>query len=310
MGIKNLNNFLINNCSISKIHLSEFQGKKIAVDASIYLYRFLSEEKLVEHTFQMVSILSHYNISPIFVFDGTPPPEKKDVINERREKKQTAQDKYELLKQTHTDYDTDEMQKLKRQFIHVKHSDYVIVKSILTNSGITWVTAPGEADELCAHLMHTNQVYACLSDDMDMFAYGCHRVLRHFSLVKHNVLYYNLHEILFELQLTVQEFRQILVLSGTDYNNRECNNDLNDSVKWFRKYKKEMILCEQDPIPSFYDWLSENSKYIQNLEKLNQVLKMFRPKEKMEFVLHPGQYNKKLLCEVLAGDGFLFSPQS
>ncbi len=113
MGIKNLNNFLINNCSISKIHLSEFQGKKIAVDASIYLYRFLSEEKLVEHTFQMVSILSHYNISPIFVFDGAPPPEKKDVLNERREKKQTAQDKYDLLKQTHTDYDTDEMQKLK-----------------------------------------------------------------------------------------------------------------------------------------------------------------------------------------------------
>jgi flap endonuclease-1 len=307
MGIKQLNNFLTNTCkkeSIVKTHLSAFSGKSVVVDASIYMYRFIGENKLVEHMFLMISIFLHYNITPIFVFDGVPPPEKKDVLSERRENKRTAKAKYELLKEVHQEQETEEMEKLKKQFIHIKESDYTVVKSLLNDYGVSWVTARGEADELCAHLMHTNQVYACLSDDMDMFAYGCHRVFRHFSLVKHTVLFYDLNEILVDVQMTVQEFRQVLVLSGTDYN-QDYFTDLHESIRLFRKYKKEMILCE-DEIPSFYEWLHKNTKYIENLEKLNCILKMFRPREKMDFVICKGEYNKKVLCETLGNDGFIF----
>jgi flap endonuclease-1 len=272
------------------------------------MYRFIGENKLVEHMYLMVSIFLQYGIRPIFVFDGAPPPEKKEVLNERRENKKSAQAKYELLKQTHA-VDTEEMEKLKRQFIFIKEADYAVVKSLLNSYGVAWTNAPGEADELCAHLMHTNQVFACLSDDMDMFAYGCRRVLRHFSLVKHNVLFYDLSEVLQDIEMTVQEFRQVLVMSGTDYNNRDSSNNLAESIRLFRNYKKDMILCEDNEIPSFYTWLSSSRQPIQNLnlEKLDKILKMFRPREKMEFVLHEGQYNKKMLFDILAVDGFMFS---
>ena len=179
------------------------------------------------------------------------------------------------------------MEKLKKQFIHIKDADYIVVKSLLDHCGIAWVTAPGEADELCAHMLHTNKAYACLSDDMDMFAYGCLRVFRHFSLVKHTVLFYDLVEILFELQMTIQEFRQIVVLSGTDYN-------------------KEMVLHEDDGIPSFYQWLFENTKYIQNLDRLNLILMMFKPKKKIDYTINQCAFNQRKLCEMLAVYGFIF----
>jgi 5'-3' exonuclease len=124
-------------------------------------------------------------------------------------------------------------------------------------------------------MLHTGQAYACMSDDMDMFAYGCVRVLRHFSLIKHNVLMYDLYNILTDLQMNIQEFRQILILSGTDYNMSDSTS-LFDSVNWFKKYKKQMILRE-GYMPTFYEWLLKHTKYIHNADKLYSVLNMFVP---------------------------------
>ncbi len=305
MGIKHLNTFLTNHCrTITKIHLSEFSGKSVAIDASIYLYRFIADNKLIEHTFSMVSIFMNYNVRPIFVFDGTPPPEKKETLVERRENKRAAKAKYEVLKEANPEQDTEEMEKLKRQFVNVKDSDIRLVKSLLDDYGVAWISAPGEADELCAHLMHTNQVYACMSDDMDMFAYGCVRVFRHFSLVKHTVLFYDLNEILTDLQMTVQEFRQVIVLSGTDYN-KDNMTDLAESMRWFRLYKRDMMLCEGD-VPTFYEWLLQNTKYIQNVEKLNAILTMFKPKTNIVYNINKRIFDQKHLFETLASDGFVF----
>lgn len=200
-----------------------------------------------------------------------------------------------------------EMEKLKKQFIYIKESDYKAVKQILDNSGIHWIDAPGEADELCAHFMHTGQVYACLSEDMDMFAYGCCRVMRHFSLLKHNVLFYDLEQILCQLQMNMQEFRQVVVLSGTDYNKEETTN-LYDSIQWFFAYKRSTIMCEDEP-PTFYEWLSNNTNYIRNMDTLLATYKMFKHKNMMfDCPGNQKKENKEHLIELLGHDGFVFIP--
>ena len=317
MGIKHLNRYLTGICdntAIRKVHLREFAGKKIVVDASIYLYRFIGEKKLVEHMYLMVSIFKTYGIEPIFIFDGASPPEKKEVLAERKEKKRLAEDKYETIKTQLENVEDNEdkyemmneMEKLKKQFIYIKESDYKVVKQLLDNSGINWIDAPAEADELCAHFMHTGQAYACLSEDMDMFAYGCCRVLRHFSLVKHNVLLYDLEHILYKLQMNVQEFRQVIVLSGTDYNKEETTN-LYDSVKWFYAYKKSIILSEETIQPSFYEWLTKNTDYIKNADVLNSTHQMFLKKNGIyDFPKDEKKGNKEQLVELLGHDGFIF----
>ena len=277
MGIKNLNKFLSAKCdanAIKKIGLNELSGKRISVDASIYLYRFIGENRLIEHFYLMISVFREYNIIPIFVFDGVAPIEKKELLKERREKKIQAEEKYneiqsQMLEIKDADEKADmelELVKLKKEFVRVRDTDIKMVKNLLTHSGMTWTDARGEADVLCAELVISGTAYACLSEDMDMFAYGCDRVLRHLSLSKHTVLLYDLKEILDQIQMTKCEFRQVLVLSGTDYNKNSAT-DLRESLKRFREYK-----CENNSLLniSFYEWLKT-----QDLEALNKTYKMF-----------------------------------
>ena len=52
MGIKHLNRFLYDNCtkkSIKKIHLRQLAHKVLAIDTSIYLYKYSSEDALLEN---------------------------------------------------------------------------------------------------------------------------------------------------------------------------------------------------------------------------------------------------------------------
>jgi len=113
MGIKNLNKFLLDNCSkksIKKTHLKELTGKTLVIDASIYMYKFLIENTLIESMYLFVSILKHYKITPIFVFDGKPPPEKKELLIKRRLDKLEAEQQY-LQIQKSLETETDEIKK-------------------------------------------------------------------------------------------------------------------------------------------------------------------------------------------------------
>ena len=89
MGIKYLNNFLRTKCedSIKSISISELSGKKIAIDISIYMYKYESNNTLIENMYLMLAIFRQYNIIPIFIFDGKPPTEKKALLKKRNEDK-------------------------------------------------------------------------------------------------------------------------------------------------------------------------------------------------------------------------------
>lgn len=320
MGIKNLNKYIINNCdadAIKKIHINELYGKKIAVDASIYIYRFLGENKLIEHTYLMTSIFRAYNIIPIFIFDGTPPLEKAAIIQERKDQKKAAQDLYYAIKeQLKEGVDNDEkyememeMERLKKQFIRIKDKDITAVKNILDKSGIAWMDAPGEADEMCAYLSRTKKVDACMSEDMDMFAYGCPCVLRNFSIMKQSIIVYNLAEILSQLGMNMIEFRKILALSGNDYN-KDGSTNLHEVLKLFRNYKNAIILMDKN-IPSFYDWIISNNFIIQNRATLEKVYKMFELTDDIDekyccYHVCKKDVNMDDLHKILEPDGFVF----
>ena len=146
MGIKHLNKFIKTNCSdcLTTVSLSNLKDKEIAIDASIYLYRFRSEKCLIENIYLMVSLFKKYNITPIFVFDGKPPPEKQSVLLERSIRKAEAKEKYENYKKKLVEtYDQNdkhdinmEMAKLEKKFICIKNREIKIVKELLDSMGI------------------------------------------------------------------------------------------------------------------------------------------------------------------------------
>lgn len=329
MGIKNLNSFLRNNCpeSIKCIPLSELSGKKIAVDISIYMYKFHGDGCLIENMYLMMSIFRYYSIIPIFIFDGKPPTEKKELLKKRRLTKQEAEQEYNKLKislESNDNMDKDEKQEvsanmdiLKKQFVYITKELIKTVKDLIVSYGLTYYDAPGEADELCALLAIKKKVWACLSEDMDLFVYGCPRVLRYLSLLKHNIVLYNYKNILVELGLNQQEFREICVLSGTDYNHG-CDSDdhcLTKTLKLFKKFYKAVKKNKNVNVnitSGFYPWLLEtNESYIPNLDMLNNIYNMFdlslyHVKNVDNIKIMNGPIIKESLRAILKEDGFLF----
>lgn len=323
MGIKHLNQFLKENAgeSIKFISIANLSGKKIAVDISIYMYKYASEDTLIENIYLMLSVFRHYNVIPIFIFDGKPPTEKKELLQKRLQDKKEAEEEFNQLKiklsnnsgmdETEKQDIINNMDMLKRRFIYISKNVIENVKELIRAYGATYYDAPGEADELCAMLTIKGKVWACLSEDMDMFVYGCPRVIRYLSLLNHTVVIYDIKGILENLGISQKELREICVLSGTDYNSlndeSKITPTLYTTLKYFKKYHKEKTTMD------FYDWLLRNTTYIENHENLKNIYNIFdlnkghfdiKIFENIKIV--NGQISKENIINILKTDGFIF----
>lgn len=290
MGIRYLNTFIKNKCkgtqSIQQINFSDLEYKKIVVDTSIYLYKFLEDDALLENMYYMISLFRYYKIIPIFVFDGKPPTEKNALLEERRKLKQQA---YAELNKLKSQYETVEkcqrleyenkLKELKKQCIFLTQDNIISIKSLMTAMGVAYYQAEGEADVTCTKMVIDKQAYACLSEDMDMFVYGCPRVLRYMSLIKKTMILYKLPDILQTLNMTFDEFKGICVLAGTDYNKQSADfhqnkPELLNVITYFNLYKSKYPNTNNN-LFSFYTWLLNNTSYITNQEKYDELIKIY-----------------------------------
>lgn len=327
MGIRHLNRFFKDNASgaIKFISIAELSDKKVAIDISIYIYKYASDGNLIENIYLMLAVFRYYNVIPIFIFDGKPPAEKKELLIKRREDRKEAEHEYNKLKNVLiTNKNMDEIEKqelisnmdmLKRKFVHISKIDIENVKKLIRAYGATYYDAPGEADELCALLAIKGKVWACLSEDMDMFVYGCPRVLRYLSLLNHTVVLYDMKNILENLSMSQSELREICILSGTDYNSLHDDTKnvptLDATLKLFNKYRKEKTNDKTNS--AFYDWLLEKTDYIKDYNILLKIYDMFdvnknhynvKVFENIKIINGPIQ--KSDIYDILKTDGFVF----
>lgn len=319
MGIVNLNRFLIDNCRKSSIHkqkLSSLRNKTIVIDTSIYLYKYASQNALFENFYMMISLLRENNITPLFVFDGKPPPEKYDLLDARKLEKKTAEQEYKKILSEMESEDKNltsaqkkelqqELDTLKNQFIRIRPSDIRTIKKLMDAYGVMYRDAEGEADEMCAALVLSGKAWACMSDDMDMLVYGCPRVLRHFSIAGKTVLIYHMENILTDLRMDMDTFRKITVLSGTDYN-IHLKTSLVETMKWYEEYIRKPV----HQIDEFYQWLHKTTKYIHNYDKLISVYEMFSLQENAlnlynDLQIQLNDCNLLELHAVMKEDGFV-----
>ena len=197
---------------------------------------------------------------------------------------------------------------MKKKAVYVTRNKINKVKELIQLYGASYVEAEGEADELCALLAIQNKVWAVLSEDMDMFVYGCPRVLRYFSLINHTAVLYQTDKILNQLDMTQEEFRSICVVAGTDYNCSQLslNTNLFQILKYFNKFKSS------NKSNTFYEWLQENTDCEIDIVLLNKINDMFTVSikkntqlENIKIISCPIQYKELKL--LLNGDGFIFA---
>ena len=321
MGIKQLNSFLKQNCkkSIKILHFNELSNKKIAIDISIYLYKFLEDGSIIDNLYLMIGLFRKYNIIPVFIFDGKPPKEKNETIKKRLEQKKKAKRQIifleerlcELEKQPNLS-NQEEIFKLKntireefKKTLRLTKHDIKNAKELIDAYGACYFEANGEADNLCAELVKKKMVYGCLSEDMDMFVYECNRVFRNINIYDETIEYYDYIKILKQLNLSSKEFREICVYSGTDYNE---GNHIFQTFKIFKIFKKSKH-------SNFYDWLV-NQSYIKDNIQLYQIYFMFDIMENnlpklresnKKLNLKLNDINKSNLNSILRKSGFIIN---
>jgi len=310
MGVRHLNKYLRKHCpnSIKTIHLTELKGKKIVVDISIYLYKYLAEEALMENMYLLISILLHYNIEPVFIFDGKPPVEKYNTIDKRKQDRKSA--KMKLLELENV-YKTEnniknkkdlllKIQILKRNSVMVTRNHIHKIKDLLDAYGIQYIVSTGEADELCGYLIETGKAWGCLSDDTDMFVYKCNYVLRDINLLHHTVALYDKEQILEDLNINEYDFNQILVVSSSEYSHN-IDITIGQVIILYRKYKGQLLKY------SFYVWLLKTTSYIKDYKELLNVYQIYN----MRFINDvnmqaekPKDINK--IKTIMKNEGFIF----
>ena len=209
--------------------------------------------------------------------------EKKRAENEYNILKERMND---ALKNMNENLDLNEIQLemdlLKKKFIYIRKDQIEMIKNLFDCYGADYIVADGEADEMCAYMALKGNVWACLSEDMDLFVYGVPRILRYISFVNHNVVVYDLNKILNDLVMTQNELREICILSGTDYNiQNPISITLFDVVDLFKKYKSINSINTMNSIKiSFYEWLMQNNSLSCTIDSImidrwNQIKNLF-----------------------------------
>jgi 5'-3' exonuclease len=313
MGVRLLNTFIRKRGSksggLDKQHLSSLNGKTIAVDAMIYMYRFKGEGNLIESFYTLILLCLKYSINAYFVFDGKEVSEEKNQErSERKVKKRQTGEKIIHLEEKIAELESskkltpdeqslkakleNDIKASKKNCVYIKNRDIRHVKKLVELCGFPVINAEGEADEFCAILSKRKKVDAVLTEDMDLFAYGCVNVMRYLSLVHHTFVMYNIDKIMCSLKIDFPTFRSLCVLSGTDYNpNYKKRQDTNI----FNVYR-QVGMYYRTKHDNLYDYIC-NKKC--DVDALKNVEKMFIIDSTSDKVTEMKYNQEQFMCDEL-----------
>ncbi|MHB1774345.1 MAG: PIN domain-containing protein [Acidimicrobiales bacterium] len=246
MGIKGFSQIVKEHApnSIFQVPISFFNGKRIAIDMGDLLYSSMSiavkiesrkltteppnqnrmEFRCLEMILNRLKLFLENSITPVCIFDTFAHPLKSFGLNKRHENKQKLQDK---LNQANN---IEDYTKFFKQNVDVSHFFGENVKVFLKNLGFS-VFATGEspfenietrdAEGICANLCRNNYCYAGMTPDADFHVYGGNIAI--LQIEGGNCQVRILDNMLNSMKLNFYEFRDLCILSGTDYNSNIYN---------------------------------------------------------------------------------------
>ena len=323
MGIKYLNNIIKNQSpdSIKTIQLNELESKIIIIDISIYIFKFAYDGNIIDNFYILFTLFKRYNIFPIFVFDGKPPDEKKNLLIERRLARiKTDNEIKDLQRKLDISINNlehksllSQLECLKKKVVNISIQDFDRIKELIDAYGFQYINAEGEADEVCAYYVLKGKAWACLSDDTDMFLYGCPRVLRQLNLFDESLLLYTHSQILNDMNLTQNEFNEICIYSGTDYNIN--NGNKNTLCVLFKNY---IMNKKSDNYSDFMTWMYNNNDFndinidVNELNNIKNIFNIMKNKclqkyDGIEYNLHNNkkQIDMQKIQTILINNGFI-----
>jgi len=273
----------------------------------VYMYMFLcGSGTLMENMFILCTQFITHEITPLFIFDGrkTAVANKTDKRNQRKEVRNQVLDSATLspdkiISETKFQY-------LKRQVVRVTNAQIAQIKQLIQSFGFTCIDAIGEADEICAHASITNKSCECLSEDTDMFAYGCMKIFRNLNITNQTITLVNVAGILNQLNMTLDEMREVCALSSNDYN---CKQENIPSVFHVMEQFQEFKNQNQNQNQPFYEWYMEKNEFknddlFKEIYNIYDVFSQAVPLSNIPFTNSP--VNHKQVQTIMEEEGFYY----
>lgn len=270
---------------MEKIHLSNFAFKKVAIDVSLFMFKFkaVCGDRWLQAFLNLVTCLRRNEIHCVFIYDTNAPPEKELERAERRESKEKMEEALYNLEQAYQHYlETNEIQQVlidlykkevdkmeksekfkpvksllnknksesdidmkivankiehkKRQIVQIGPDDFALTKKMFDILEVPWYQAPMEAETMCSDLCKRGLVDAVLSEDTDVLAYGAPVFLSKIETDSDCCVLINYQHLLNTLELTSEQFLDMCIMCGTDYNKNIPKIGPDRSYNLIKKY--------------------------------------------------------------------------
>lgn len=240
MGIKRLFTFLHKmNVVVNHKSLKDFMNEhfiknnyteycKFGIDSSVYIKRYMQVHG-VYYTLAILNQLLGFlmnNVIPVYIFDGKPPIDKQNVLQQRYIRRINNRKKLHKIEQKR-DYNTNdnfmtnkfddyekEKLRIRKQLVTIHRKDVLNIIEMLNICNIPYIQSSVEADSTLGELYRQGYIDVVLSSDMDLLLKGCERVV---SFTQGGHMYeYNLNHILNGLCLEYKEFVDMCILFGCE----------------------------------------------------------------------------------------------
>ena len=256
MGIKGLHTLLKKHAPdvYQPTHLATFAYKRVAIDISLYLYKYkaIAGSKWIDSFLYLICSLRQNNIHCVFVYDNIAPVEKKQEQQRRKDNRERQAERILTLEEELAAYRRDgtvgeqmreicikegvvsllrkdmvridigliqaRLTTMKQQMISITEGDIQLTQQLFDCLMIPYLLAPSEAEAYCSYLSIHGIVDGVLSEDTDVMAYGCPLFLTKIDTRNNTAVCIYHHDILEQLNLSAASFLDLCILLGTDYN--------------------------------------------------------------------------------------------
>jgi flap endonuclease-1 len=296
------------------IHISEYAFKKLAIDTSLFLCKFkcIAGDRWLELFIKLVSCLRRNEIHCVFIYDSGSPQEKAEERAERRRQQEKTRQKvieletslqyyYEtgiledklleiynkskdkptkrlLSQKINEEIDIDviknRIDKMRSNILNVSQDDFQLTKNLFKILNIPFYDAPMEAETCCSDLCIRGIVDGVLSEDTDVLAYGTPVFLTKIDTTNDTCVRIHHSEILSSLDISKEQFLDLAIMFGCDYNKNIPKVGVETSFKYIKKYGS-------------IDNISENLNIDVSILNHNRTRQLFTEYEEIEIETVP-----------------------
>ena len=251
-----------------------FKKVAIDISLYLCKFKTICGDKWVSAFLNLVACLRRNEVHCIFIYDTGSPPEKeqekKNRIAQRAKNAERIQKLEDLLKKFHLtgemdsalvelyhkkikrpqrllhpnttpckgvdiSYLTSIIEKMRHQILNISSEDFEMTKKLFDILQIPYYNAPLEAETTCSDLCKRGFVDAVLSEDTDVLAYASPIFLSKINTSLGTCVRINYEKLLSCLDIRSEQFLDLCIMCGTDYNKNIFRVGPEKSFKYLKR---------------------------------------------------------------------------